>query len=112
MYYILIEFGIPMKLVRLIKMCLTETCSKIRVGKNLSDMFFIRNGLKQGDAVSPLLFNFALEHVIRRVQVNEDVLKLNGTHQLLVYADDFNILGGSEQTIKENAQALIVAINP
>jgi len=112
LYYILIEFGIPMKLVRLIKMCLTETCSKIRVGKNLSDMFRIRNGLKQGDAVSPLLFNFALEHVIRRVQVNEDVLKLNGTHQLLVYADDFNILGGSEQTIKENAQALIVAINP
>ena len=93
-------------------MCLTETCSKIRVGKNLSDMFRIRNGLKQGDAVSPLLFNFALEHVIRRVQVNEDVLKLNGTHQLLVYADDFNILGGSEQTIKENAEALIVAINP
>ena len=46
LYNILIEFGIPMKLVRLIKMCLTETYSRGRVGKNLSDMFPIRNGLK------------------------------------------------------------------
>ena len=58
---ILIEFGIPKKLVRLIKMCLTETYSRVRVGKNLSEMFPIRNGLKQGDALLPLLFNFALE---------------------------------------------------
>jgi len=44
-----------------------------------------------------------------RVQVNQDDLKLNGTHQLLVYADDVNILGGSVHTVKENAQILIVA---
>jgi len=69
---ILIEFGIPKKLVRLIKMCLTETYSRVRVGKNLSDMFPIRNGLKQGDALSPLLFDFALEYAIRRVQVNQN----------------------------------------
>ena len=99
----------PKKLVRLIKMCLTETCSRVRVGKNLSEMFPIRNGLKQGDAVSPLLFNFALEHTIKRVQVNQDGLKLNGTHQLLAYADDVNILGGSARTVKENAEALLVA---
>ena len=61
LYNILIEFGIPRKLVRLIKMCLSETYSRVRVGKNLSDRFPIRNGLKQGDALSPLLFNFALE---------------------------------------------------
>ena len=67
LYNILIEFGIPKKLVRLIKMCLTETYSRVRVGKNLSEMFPIRNGLKQGDALSPLLFNFALEYAIRRV---------------------------------------------
>ena len=102
-------FGIPLKLVRLIKICLTETYSRVRVGNNLSDMFPIRNGLKQGDGLSSLLFNFTLEYAIRRVQVNQDGFKLNGTHQLLVYADDVNILRGSVHTIKEDAEALIVA---
>jgi hypothetical protein len=58
LYKILIEFGIPKKLARLIKMSLTETYSRVRVGKNVSDGFPIRNGLKQGDALSPMLFNF------------------------------------------------------
>ena len=109
LYNILMEFGIPKKLIRLIKMCLTETYSRIRVGKNLSDMFPIRNGFKQGDALSPLLFNFALEYAIRRVQVNQNGLKLNGTHHFLAYADDVNILGGSIQTVKEYSEALVVA---
>jgi len=72
-------------------------------------MFPIRNGLKQGDALSPLLFYFALEYAIRRVQVSQDGLRLNGTHQLLAYADDVNILGGSVHTVEENAEALVVA---
>jgi len=53
LYSILIEFGIPIKLVRLVKMCLNETYSRVRVGKNLSDIFPIGNGLKQGDALTP-----------------------------------------------------------
>ena len=64
--------------------------------------------MKQGDALSPLLFNFALEYAIR-IQVNHDGLKLNGTHQLLVYADDVNILEGSVHTIQKNAEALVAA---
>ena len=108
MYNILIEYGISMKLVKLMKMYPYETYSTVRVGKNLFDMFPIRNGLKQGDALSPLLFNFALEYAIRRVEVNQDGLKLNGTHQILVYADDVNTLGGSIYTITKNAEALVV----
>jgi hypothetical protein len=61
LYNILLEFVIPKKLVRLIKVCLNETYSKVRVSKHLSDKFPIQNGLKQGEALSPLLLNFALE---------------------------------------------------
>ena len=107
LYNILIKFGIPMKLLRLIKMCLSETYNRVRVGKNLSEMFPIKNGLKQGDALTPLLLNFAFEYAFRRVQLNQDGLKLNGTHQRLVYADDVNILGRSVH-IKKNTKALLV----
>ena len=71
-------------------------------------MLPVRNVLKQEDAVSPLVSDFALEYAIRRVQLNHDGLKLNGTLQILVFSYD-NILGGSEYTIKENAEALVVA---
>jgi hypothetical protein len=65
--------------IRLIKMCLSETYSRVRVSKHFSDMFLIKNGLKQGDAFSPLLFIFVLYFTIRRVEVNQYGLKLNGT---------------------------------
>jgi hypothetical protein len=68
LYSILIDFGVPMKLVSLIKICLNEMYSKVHVGKQLSDSFPFQNVLKQGDALLPLLFNFALEYAIRKVQ--------------------------------------------
>jgi hypothetical protein len=61
---ILIDFGLPIKVVMLIKMC------KVRIGKHLSDSLPIQNGLKEGNALSRLLFNVALEHAIRKVQGN------------------------------------------
>ena len=101
MYNILTEFGITMKLVRLIKTCLNETYRTVQVGKNFSDMFPIRNDMKQGDVLSIFLFNLALDYTTRRVQINQDGLKLKGMHLLLVYADEVNILGGSVHTVKE-----------
>jgi hypothetical protein len=70
----MIQLGIPNKLVRLINMCPTEMYSR-GVEKNLSDMFPVRNGLKQ-DALLPLFFNFVLEVAIRMVQLIQDELKL------------------------------------
>jgi hypothetical protein len=68
LYNNLVEFASPIKLVRLSKSCLIGTYNGVRIGKHLSDNFPIRNGLKQENALSPLLFNVALEDAVLKVQ--------------------------------------------
>jgi hypothetical protein len=87
LYIILIEFGIPLTLVRLIKMCLSEMCSRIRVGK-ISLTSFQLEMFETRRFSFAIVFTFAFDYAIKRIQVNQDTLKLNGTHQLLAYADD------------------------
>jgi hypothetical protein len=88
-------------------MCLSETNSTVCIGTHLSGSFPIQIGLKQGDALSPLVLNFPLEYAIRRVQENQVGLKINETYHLLAYADDVNLLGDTTGTIKKNTETLI-----
>jgi hypothetical protein len=81
----------------------------VQIGKFESDKFPIQNGLKQADILSSMLFNFALEYTTERFQQNQEELKLNGTHQLLAYADDVNIVGENTDTIKKVMEALLDA---
>jgi lipoate-protein ligase A len=90
-------------------MCLNETYSRGRIVKNLFDKFTVENGLKQGDVLLPLLFNFTLEYAIRRVQEKQEGLKLNGTHQLMAYTDYVNILGENIVTIQKKTEAVLGA---
>jgi len=108
LYNILIEFVIPMKLVRLIKMCLNETYST--GGKaNICLTYYLLRIVINKVMLYRHSFSTFLQCAIRRVHVNKDGLKLNGTHQLLVNADDVNILDRSILTVKKT-EALVVAI--
>lgn len=79
-----------MKLVRFKKVCLNEGHCNVQTGEHLSYRFTIKNCLKQGDTLSPLIFSFGLEYVNTKFPANQERLKLNDIHQLLVYADNFN----------------------
>jgi hypothetical protein len=90
-----------MNLVWLIKMCLNETYSKVYIYKHLI-AFLSKNGLKQRDSLSSLLFNFALKYALKKVQESQVGPKLNVTHQLLVYSNDVNLLRDNIDIIYKN----------
>jgi hypothetical protein len=83
--------------------------SEVCIGKHLSDSFPIQNGPIQGDVLSSLFFNFALEYAIKKVQENQVGLKVNESYRLLAYADDVNLLGDNIHITKKNTETLIDA---
>jgi hypothetical protein len=88
-------------------MCLNESYSTVHVSKHFCDTFLIQSGLQQGDALSPLLFNFVLKYAIRRIKENHDGLKLIWTHHPLAYADDVNIVGKKHRYYKGKCRSFI-----
>jgi hypothetical protein len=97
------NFGIPMKLVRLVKMTLTNTKSKVKIQGQLSPSFEITTRLRQGDSLSTLLFNLFMEKITRSIRINSGGKIVDRTRKYLAYADDVVILGGSEEcTRREN----------
>jgi len=107
MFEILIRLGIPKKLVSMVQVCLKDSRGRVKIGNQMSETFNIHNGLKQGDALSPLLFNLVLEYAIKELQKGEDGLRLNGITQLLTYADDVALLGDNKETLIDNTKTLL-----
>jgi len=86
-------------------MCWTKSYCRVHVGRNLPKLLPIKGRFETRRCSVAIAFQLC----VRKVQVSQDGLKLNGTHQLLVYADNVIVLGGNIHTIKENAEALVVA---
>jgi sorting nexin-29 len=101
------EFGIPMKLVTLVKMTLENTNSKMKIQGKLSPSFETVIGLRQGDSLSKLLFNLCTENIIRNVRINPGGTIFNRTRQCLAYVDDVMILGRSEGYIKITLEEMV-----
>ena len=80
-------------------MCFNETYGRVLVDKHLSYTFPIMHSLKQRDILLPLIFDFPLEYTIRKVQANQESLKLNGMFRLLVYTVDVNLLDETTHTV-------------
>ncbi|KAL4154352.1 hypothetical protein QTP88_000231 [Uroleucon formosanum] len=104
----LIHFGIPRKLVKLIKCCNSDTLCKVRFLGETSKEFEVRCGLKQGDALSPALFNLALEKVVRDMQGGRE-MEVLGRSSLLAYADDIVLFGESKTELEGTVQKLILS---
>lgn len=95
------EFSIPKKLIRMTKVCMEGGISKVRVNNKLSSSFEINSGLKQGDALSPLLFNLVLEKAMRSAEIKTELLSAQGPKLLLAYADDIDLVGDSTLSTKD-----------
>jgi hypothetical protein len=108
LYNIMYEFGFPKKLISLTKMCMNGTRYQVRVDCTVSEEFEVMTGLKQGDALSPILFNIALEKVIRSVQSNKLGINIGKTTlDVLGFADDLNLVGENKEMIVRNTKTLI-----
>ena len=94
------ECGIPKKLISLVKICLEGSKSRVKIDGTHSDCFEVRSGLKQGDALSPVLFNIALESVFRNLEHRQQIFSRTGISLILTYAADIDVVGDSFDTVR------------
>ncbi|KAI5707335.1 hypothetical protein M8J77_000363 [Diaphorina citri] len=104
--------NIPKKLINLIKACMTTAQCKVRVNGQLSDTFEVRTGLKQGDCLSPILFNIILERAIRRVTTMNTGIEIGRKVNILAYADDIILISDSKEGIKSLVRSLTEETTP
>uniref|UniRef100_A0A2S2PJL2 Retrovirus-related Pol polyprotein from type-2 retrotransposable element R2DM n=1 Tax=Schizaphis graminum TaxID=13262 RepID=A0A2S2PJL2_SCHGA len=102
----LIHFGIPKKYVNMVKLCNNKTECKVKFLGELSSAFEVKLDLRQGDALSPTLFNLGFERVIREINHSHLVDVVN-KEVILAYADDIVILGNTRQDITQTMSNLV-----
>lgn len=106
LWYALNYFGVPAKLISLTKLTLSGVKCKVRIGSNLSDPFETKDGLRQGDGLAQLLFNFILEYAMRNARIEMNGTIYNKSCQILAYADDIDLITRTENSLKENFVAI------
>ena len=108
LFTIMSEFGIPKKLVRMAAVCLEGARSRVSVGGQHSDAFAVNSGLRQGDGLSPLLFNLVLEWVVRAIENIPGGVNFGGPIKNLGYADDLDLMGESREEVRRFCSQLLV----
>ena len=103
------KLGVPAKITRMIRACVQYSKCMVKFHGQLSKAFMINTGLKQGDELSPMLFNIALEEVVRKALNTGIGVKLqeSKTIKLIAYADDIVLLSESESDLQDMAEALM-----
>lgn len=108
LWTILNIFGIPDKSVKLIQICNKQSCYRVRFSEELSSLFECKNGLRQDDTMFTVLFNLALEKVVRHITDLREI-EIIGPYTLLVYTDDIISLGESRKDLEKSTRKLIIS---
>lgn len=106
MWSILEEFGIPHKIISMAKVCVDGSRARVKAEGGLSEAFEVITGVKQGDSLSPCLFNLVLEKAVRKAMLTPGGIQMGTTVKLLGYADDLDAMGSEQEEVEATVAAL------
>jgi hypothetical protein len=98
------EMEIPNRLIRLVRSTMKETKAQVRIQGQLTEEFEVKQGIKQGNGLAPILFNVELEYIIRKLTVSTNSTLLYKSVQVVGYADDINIMARTFKAAKETLE--------